>query len=1244
MPDSSAEVNNKTFQSALIVRISKEDLIYLTEISNQARYTGFNNLLFYPADNLSGRHLKKLRLACDKIDCDSSQIKILEDSKGLLEQTEAYTWLAFSNASERLLLPTGAIESCISILDQIGLPFLTSDYLSSCGNYRRIVLAKSHQIYIPENPFEWFENEISVLLRLPMRASIVAISNSISEFSSRLVQVPTAKEIKSLSLLFSKEFITHAKGEFQSKFLNHNFRKARICLVSFEFIGATSSGGIGTAMSALAEILCRHGYELSVLFCPFFGPDFLPDSFLSHWAARKVKIEYLPRRVEGREYPQHEDFSWRLMNKLSEMGEFSIIHFHDSGGYGAMPLLCREAGLLFSNTKIVVTLHGPSQWHKFGNMLPWNLDEANQNHFEEVQHLLADVIISPSQYMLKWVLARHPMNGKTHVIPNPLPIESRSFESIETSKKFIPERLVFFGRIEYRKGFDIFLEAVNQLIESGQTHFKVAIYGRLGDGVKLDHLKQLTAAWPVTVEIETELSHKQVISRLREPNNLAVLPSRLDNSPYTIYECLENRIPLITTNIGGISELIDKADHDRVLIQPESPSVLAEKLQSALTNGIEPARLSFNITELDLKHIRIYESIIKRKPQIANKSNSDICVIVTGCADQESLDNETRAELVGINTVTFVNIGAENTKNEINSSLASLQSSYHLLEKAIDEAEGKYLIFLPASLRLRKGSFDALLNTITHSNVDAVCTTCEIVAEKDSSHISLLWGLAGPRELSFIRNIFGLGLFIIHKDRMAFPKRIRSIEYRPDIFCWFVLNDLLATGRKVLGLPLPFATAGIAHLGIGHVSPSREVSAMLGSPWVERMHPSIFGFGRIFDSCVHLADFHITAKRFFLHTSEDSITFDDLKEVSWKNADITTENIKRGSWEEKVSRDVPVISASEREVISHKGQIQFAQNLPPMLYDLGIKASVLVCTHNRPEGLRKLISSLKPQLKEKLDCELIIFNDGTHSSAYDAVIATDNSWINYHSSSVNLGIATARNRVASHARGEFLIFVDDDCEVEDGWLDWLLSRIQHQPNIDIIAGEVRPNLRDQSSTTANMQVMFNLIPRTRIVNQNVLFVTANLAIRHSFFDALGGFSEAGDFLGAGEDTEFALRSAELGARVEFDPHWVVSHALCHSILDLMERYYRYGLSTQWLSEQPASSQHAQILLTKSDSQNIIGLFLHEYRDALNISAKNSERHTAKNKIASLQKALISVAFHIGCKVAFKRIKIKLQNL
>ena len=64
----------------------------------------------------------------------------------------------------------------------------------------------------------------------------------------------------------------------------------------------------------------------------------------------------------------------------------------------------------------------------------------------------------------------------------------------------------------------------------------------------------------ISIQFFEEFSREQSINYLKNSTRLAVFPSLIDNSPYTILECIMNKVNFIATPVGGISELIHPDD------------------------------------------------------------------------------------------------------------------------------------------------------------------------------------------------------------------------------------------------------------------------------------------------------------------------------------------------------------------------------------------------------------------------------------------------------------------------------------------------------------------------------------------------------------------------------------------------------------------------------------------------------------------------------------------------------------
>jgi hypothetical protein len=123
---------------------------------------------------------------------------------------------------------------------------------------------------------------------------------------------------------------------------------------------------------------------------------------------------------------------------------------------------------------------------------------------------------------------------------------------------------VFFGRQEVRKGFLLFLDALDALV--GQVRggdLDVTVLGRPTtiDGVPSgDLLAERARRWPWPVRVLDDLDQPEALAYLTGGDRVAVLPSLADNLPLAVLEVVALGVPFLTCPTGGIPELIDPRD------------------------------------------------------------------------------------------------------------------------------------------------------------------------------------------------------------------------------------------------------------------------------------------------------------------------------------------------------------------------------------------------------------------------------------------------------------------------------------------------------------------------------------------------------------------------------------------------------------------------------------------------------------------------------------------------------------
>jgi glycosyltransferase involved in cell wall biosynthesis len=416
----------------------------------------------------------------------------------------------------------------------------------------------------------------------------------------------------------------------------------RVTLVADELLGYTRTGGLGTATTFLAVALGRMGHRVELLYVG--EPTAVP--MLPDWArlydGAGVKVRMLPRsgqKIEPAAVARARDTELALGADPPD-----VVITQDLAAPAYTALRMRQLGLAFEHTLFVVYCHGTRQWitdvARKVRVLPGALTISV---LEQASVELADVVVSPSAYLLEW------MKQQAWRLPSRslvIPYLTRGAATGEPPPRAElgggrVERLAFFGRLEERKGLRPFAAGLN------------ALGGELLQDVELEFLGGATPAWSperVTmllsertreslraISFETDRDQPEALARLSRSGTLAVMPSLEDNSPNAVYECLERGIPFVASGAGGTAELVAPDDRGRVFFEP-TPEGVAEVLRRALSgaDALRPARPAFDASTAYEAWARVVETQPQPPRGVTERPTVDVVVTRDGPANERS--------------------------------------------------------------------------------------------------------------------------------------------------------------------------------------------------------------------------------------------------------------------------------------------------------------------------------------------------------------------------------------------------------------------------------------------------------------------------------------------------------------------------------------------------------------------------------------------------------------------------------
>ena len=138
------------------------------------------------------------------------------------------------------------------------------------------------------------------------------------------------------------------------------------------------------------------------------------------------------------------------------------------------------------------------------------------------------------------------------------------------------------ARLEAQKGQRDLLHAATELRD---VRFVFA-----GDGPDRDALEALARELRVG-DRTTFLGHRRDMAELMAVSDLVVLPSWYEGLPLSLLEAMAAGVPIVTTRIGGIDELVRDGEHG-LLVEPRAPAALAAAIKRVLDSPALAASLA----------------------------------------------------------------------------------------------------------------------------------------------------------------------------------------------------------------------------------------------------------------------------------------------------------------------------------------------------------------------------------------------------------------------------------------------------------------------------------------------------------------------------------------------------------------------------------------------------------------------------------------------------------------------------
>jgi cellulose synthase/poly-beta-1,6-N-acetylglucosamine synthase-like glycosyltransferase len=214
----------------------------------------------------------------------------------------------------------------------------------------------------------------------------------------------------------------------------------------------------------------------------------------------------------------------------------------------------------------------------------------------------------------------------------------------------------------------------------------------------------------------------------------------------------------------------------------------------------------------------------------------------------------------------------------------------------------------------------------------------------------------------------------------------------------------------------------------------------------------------------------------------------------------------------------------------------------PDQHSLDAVVSVIIPALHEAAAFGACASALRAQTFPKRQVEVLVVDNGPAHGAQSRIEELLRLLAPLPAKVLNeprRGSYRARNAGVAASRGRILAFTDADCIPAIDWLQRGVDHLERHPRTDAAAGRIQLFVADDDRRTGSeLYELFHAFPQERYVADAGFGATANLFLRRSAFDRLGGFDAS---LASGGDADLGRRLHAAGMVMDYVGTAVVRH-------------------------------------------------------------------------------------------------------
>jgi glycosyltransferase involved in cell wall biosynthesis len=254
-----------------------------------------------------------------------------------------------------------------------------------------------------------------------------------------------------------------------------------------------------------------------------------------------------------------------------------------------------------------------------------------------------------------------------------------------------------------------------------------------------------------------------------------------------------------------------------------------------------------------------------------------------------------------------------------------------------------------------------------------------------------------------------------------------------------------------------------------------------------------------------------------------------------------------------------------------------------------MKYSIVIPVYNRPDEADELLESLKNQSLK--DFEVIVVEDGSERTCKEEAERYGRVMDVKYFFKKNSGPGPSRNYGVERAKGEYVIILDSDCVLPEGFLQAVDDELRREP-CDAFGG---PDCAHDSFTPVQKAISYSMTSffttggiRGGKKKMDKFYPRSfNMGVRREVYNSLGGFSK----MRFGEDIDFSIRIFKGGYKCRLFPGAWVWHKRRTDFDKFFKQVFNSGIARINLQKRHPGSMKLVHLLPMLFTVGVIALLI-----------------------------------------------------